>query len=327
MEDLLITIVIVNWNGKKLLPECLDSLKQQTYQKFSTILVDNGSGDSSIDFVKRNYHEVKTIALPRNLGFAAGNNIAFKTIRTKYVALLNNDAVTHPLWLKYLVEALESYPEAGFAASKMLFYGNPKIIDRAGDAYTRAGAGLLRGRGEPASDYNKQEWVFGACAGAALYRTLMLNDIGLFDEDFFLLYEDIDLSFRAQLRGYRCLYIPDAIVYHKISSSIVYDSAMSVYYGQRNLEWNYLKNMPSKLILKTIWLHIIYDLAAAAFFLVKGRIKEFIKAKRDAVKGTKRMLEKRRLIQKTRSVDDDYIWGLLKKEQLFHRFSRRLKKA
>jgi GT2 family glycosyltransferase len=129
-----------------------------------------------------------------------------------------------------LIGALESCPEAGFAASKMLYYDNPEIIDRAGDSYTRAGAG---------------EWIFGACAGAALYRTRMLRDTGIFDEDFFLLYEDVDLSFKAQLKGYKCLYVPEAIVHHKASSSIIYDSPTSVYYGHRNLEWVYIKNMPA----------------------------------------------------------------------------------
>ena len=181
-----ISIIIVSWNGKKFLSECLDGLRQQTYQEFSVILVDNGSNDGSIDFVNRNYPEVRTIALSKNVGFSAANNIALQTVQTKYVALLNNDAVPHPLWLKSLIEALESHTEAGFAASKMLFYDNPETIDRAGDTYTRAGTGLLRGRGNSKSNYNKQEWIFGACAGAALYRTLMLKDIGLFDENFFL---------------------------------------------------------------------------------------------------------------------------------------------
>ena len=122
-----------------MLSECLDSLRQQVFQHFSVILVDNGSNDGSINFVNRHYPEVKTIALPKNLGFAAANNIAIKSVNTGYVALLNNDAVPHPLWLQSLIEALGSHPEAGFAASKMLFYDNPETIDRAGDAYTRAG--------------------------------------------------------------------------------------------------------------------------------------------------------------------------------------------
>jgi len=319
-----ISVIIVNWNGKRLLSGCLDGLRQQIYQPSSIILVDNGSDDGSVDFVKRNYPEVKIVALSKNLGFATANNIVLKTVQTEYVGLLNNDAVPHPLWLKILSEVLESNPEAGFAASKMLFCDNPRAIDRAGDAYTRAGTGLLRGRGKPADNYNKQEWIFGACAGAALYRILMLNDIGLFDEDFFLVYEDVDLSFRAQLKGYRCLFVPEAVVYHKASSSIVYDSPISIYYSHRNLEWVYIKNMPSNLILKTIWLHIIYDIAAFFFFAANGRIKEFIKAKRDALKGVKKILKKRRHIQSNRRVDDNYIWGLLEKELFLPRLTRRL---
>lgn len=321
-----VSIIVVNWNGKRFLSECLDGLRRQIYQPFSVILIDNGSSDGSVDFVNRNYPEVEIIALTKNLGFAAANNIALQTVQTEYVALLNNDAVPHPIWLNRLIEALESYPEAGFAASKMLFCDNPDVIDRAGDAYTRAGTGLLRGRGERARNFGKTEWIFGACAGAALYRTRMLKDIGLFDDDFFLLYEDVDLSFRAQVKGYKCVYVPEAIVYHKSSSSIVYDSPTSVYYSHRNLEWVYLKNMPRKLILKTIWLHIIYDITAFFFFTANGRIKEFIKAKLDALKGLRRILKKRTEIQRNKRVNDDYIWGLLEKELFLPRLTRRLRK-
>jgi GT2 family glycosyltransferase len=323
----IVSVIIVNWNGRKFLAKCLESLLHQAYRRFSIILVDNGSNDCSIDFVIRNYPEVKTIALPKNVGFSVANNIAIKTVHTEYVALLNNDAVAHPLWLQSLVGALEAYPEAGFAASKMLFYDNPEIIDRAGDSYTRAGAGLLRGRAEPASSYNRQEWIFGACAAAALYRTRMLWDIGLFDENFFLLYEDVDLSFRAQLRGYKCLYVPEAIVYHKGSGSIIYDSPTSVYYGHRNLEWVYIKNMPAGLIIKTLFPHIIYDMAAFFFFAARGRSKDFIKAKWDALKGLNKVLKKRRQIQDNRKVGNDYIWGLMAKEHFFQRLSKRLHKC
>ncbi|MFW6146992.1 MAG: glycosyltransferase family 2 protein [Thermodesulfobacteriota bacterium] len=320
------SVIVVNWNGKKLLFDCLESLRRQAYQPLSVICVDNGSRDGSVDFLHQYYPEVKTLALSENLGFSAANNYALKFTSSKYVALLNNDAVADKFWITHLVQALASHPEAGFAASKMLFRDKPDVIDRAGEAYTRAGTGLLRGRGAKASDFAKKEWIFGACAGAAIYRTSMLNDIGFFDEDFFLLYEDVDLSFRAQLRGYKCLYVPDAIVYHKASSSIVYDSPISVYYSHRNLEWVYLKNMPSKLIIKTMWLHLLYDAAAFVFFSLHGKMKPFLRAKWDAVQGTKNMLKKRRLIQNMRTVDDDYLWALLEKERFFPRLSRRLRK-
>lgn len=322
-----LSVIIVNWNGKKFLKECLEGLRGQSYRYFSIILVDNASDDGSLDFVVHNYPEVKTIALPKNIGFSGANNVALKAIQTEYVALLNNDAVAHPLWLQSLIEALESHPEAGFAASKMVFYHNPEVIDRAGDAYTTAGAGLLRGRGESADSYDRPEWVFGACAGAALYRTQMLRDTSLFDEDFFLLYEDVDLSFRAQLKGYKCLYVPEAIVYHKGSSSIVHDSPTSVYYSHRNLEWVYIQNMPFRLIIKTILPHLIYDFAAFIYFVIRGRGNDFLRAKRAALKGFRRSLQKRREIQRGKIVDDAYIWGLLEKERLYCRLFRRLQKS
>lgn len=290
------------------------------------ILVDNGSSDESLNFIKNNYREFGTIVFATNLGFATANNYALKKVETEYVALLNNDAVAHPLWLKCLADALDSYPEAGFAASKMLFYKNQNIIDRAGDAYSKAGTGILQGRGKTKDHYENYEWVFGACAGAALYRTKMLEDVGLFDDDFFLLYEDIDLSFRAQLKGYKCLYVPEAIVYHNASSSIGHDSNLSIYYSHRNLEWVYIKNMPCKLLLRTLWLHLIYDLAALFFFTTKGKLIIFIKAKIDVFKTLKKIIKKRPRIQKEKKVDDTYIWNLLENEIFSHRLLRRFKK-
>jgi GT2 family glycosyltransferase len=321
-----ISIIIVNWNGRHFIQKCLNAIQQQTRNDYLAILVDNGSNDGSLELVQKNYPEVKTIALPENLGFAIANNIAIKSVQTEYVALLNNDAAPHPEWLENLVKALQQNPEAGFAASKMLLYDNPGTIDRVGDVYTTAGTALLRGRGKPSETYNNQEWVFGACAGAALYRTRMLEDIGLFDEDFFLLYEDVDLSFRAQLRGYRCLYVPDAVVYHKASSSIGNDTPVSVYYSHRNLEWVYIQNMPASLIKKSLISHIVYDVAAFLFFVGKGRGADFIKAKWHALKRLNQALKKRQRVQKTKKVTDEYIWNLFEKELFLPRLIRRLRK-
>ncbi len=322
----LVSVIVVNWNGKELLQDCLGALQQQTYRYFRVILVDNGSNDGSVEFVNSCYPDVKTISLPDNVGFSAANNIAIKTVDTRYVALLNNDAVPDPSWLAELVETLEAHPRVGFAASKMLFHDRPHVIDRAGDGYTEAGVALLRGRGTTADGFDRCEPVFGACAGAALYRTAMFDDVGLFDEDFFLLYEDVDLSFRAQLRGYQCLYVPDAIVYHKVSRSVVRDSPVSVYYGHRNVEWVYVKNMPGRLVARTIVPHIIYGWTAFIFFMMTGRAREFVRAKLAVLRSMKGLLKKRREILKRKSVDDRYIWSLFEKERLLSRSIKRLKK-
>jgi len=321
-----VSVIVVNWNGKELLQDCLEGLQRQTYRCFTVILVDNGSNDGSVEFVNSHYPDVKTISLPENVGFSAANNIAIKTVDTRYVALLNNDAVPHSSWLKELVETLEANPRVGFVASKMLFHDRKHMIDRAGDGYTDAGVALLRGRDTTADGFDRCEPVFGACAGAALYRTDMFDDIGLFDEDFFLLYEDVDLSFRAQLRGYQCLYVPDAIVYHKVSRSVVRDSPVSVYYGHRNVEWVYVKNMPGRLVARTIVPHIIYGWTAFIFFMMTGRAREFVRAKLAVLRSMKDLLEKRREILKRRSVDDRYIWSLFEKERLLLRSIKRLRK-
>jgi GT2 family glycosyltransferase len=323
----LVSVIVINWNGRDLLAECLSSLRRQGYASFSTILVDNGSSDGSLDFVSRYYPEVELIALSENMGFSAANNVALRRVSSKYVALLNNDAVAHPLWLKSLVEALETHESAGFAASKIIYCENKGIIDRAGDSYTRAGAGLLRGRGARIRTYDDREWIFGACAAAALYRMNMLDDVGMFDEDFFLLYEDVDLSFRAQLKGYKCLYVPEAIVYHKVSASIVHDSPASVYYGHRNLEWVYFQNMPGSLLFRTGFMHIVYNAAAFFYFGATGRFREFLRAKWDALKGLRRALSKRNKIQGEKRVSDRYIWSLMEREFLFSRLTRRFRRV
>jgi GT2 family glycosyltransferase len=318
-----VEVIITNLNGRRLLAENLNGLRRQVFKSFSVTLVDNGSRDGSIDFVRGNYPEVNTIALSRNVGFASATNLAIEKSTSEFVALLNNDAVPHPQWLKELVDALKTHPEAGFAASKMLLYHRPELIDRAGDGYTRSGTGVMRGHLESAERHRHKEWIFGACGGAALYRAGMLNDIGLFDDDFFLLYEDVDLSFRAQLKGYRCVYVPGALVYHRGSRTIVRDSTLSVYYGHRNLEWTYLKNMPRGLLFRTLISHILYDMAALLFFTARGRGKDFMRSKGDALKGLKGVLQKRKLIQRNKRVDDQYLWGLLEKESFVHRLKRR----
>lgn len=314
-----VSVILINWNGKKLISECLDGLRQQIFKDFIIIVVDNGSDDGSVEWIKKQYPEVNIISLDFNSGFCIGNNLALAKMETEYAALLNNDAVAFPDWLSEMLTALDKNPEAGFAASKILFYDSPEIIDRAGDSFTVAGVGKFRGRGCPAVKYSCPQWVFGASGAAAVYRVRMLREIGFFDEDFFLIHEDVDLSFRAQLAGYKCLYVPTAKVLHKVSNSIGKDSDVSVYYGHRNLEWVFLKNMPSKLIPLSLFFHILYNTSAFLYFLLRGKGKSFLKAKIDALKNTSKFLNKRKQVQKTKRVGDMYIWSLMDFEWIVSR--------
>jgi GT2 family glycosyltransferase len=323
-----VTVIVVNWNQRACLMQCLDAIRKQSCPDVLTMVVDNGSKDGSVDAVRHRFPEVALVPLAKNFGFAAANNMAMRRADTEFVALLNNDAIPHPLWIENLVTALSAHPEAGSAASKMLFHDAPHVIDRAGDSYTTAGAGCLRGRGMTHDAFDRPEWIFGACAGAALYRMSMLRDVGLFDEDFFLLYEDVDLSFRAQLMGYKCLYVPEAVVYHMASHSIAYDSPLSVYYGHRNLEWVYFQNMPFSLLVRTFTSHVLYMIAAFGFFASKGLAAVYLRSKRDSFQAWRVVWRKRQIIQARRRVTPDDIRGLLATEdfisRLIHRRKRRL---
>jgi len=318
-----VTLIVVNYNGAGCIEPCLQGIRAQIYRDFELVVVDNGSSDGSVSWIEKNHPEVRLIRLSGNAGFCKANNIAIARSNSKFIGLLNNDAVADPDWLFRLVEALDAHPEAGFAASKMLYWDTPKRIDRAGDGYCRSGAGWLRGRGEPSFAYDQKEWIFGACAGAALYRKRMLDDIGYFDEDFFLLYEDVDMSFRAQLRGYKCLYVPEAVVYHMAGRTLGYDSVHSVYYGHRNLEWVYLQNMPGPLLLLTLPMHVLYGFLSLAFFAFKGKAGPFLKGKRDALLKLKSALKKRNRTQRAKTVSNAYLWRLMEKERFHRRLSNR----
>lgn len=322
----MITVIVVNWNGAAMLVDCLASLELQRMRPSRVVVVDNGSSDHSVAVVRKGFPNVDIIALNRNEGFAAANNAALRTVTTPYVALINNDALAHRDWIGCSVESLQRYPEAGMAASKMLFADRPDTIDRVGDGYSRAGAGILRGRNAPAGAFSEGEWIFGACAGAAVYRMDMLKRIGWFDPAFFLLYEDVDLSFRAQLAGYKCRYVPEAIVFHRSCATIGRDSAVSVYYGHRNAEWVYFRNMPIGLIQKSFLLHVRYIVLSGLYFLSRGFGAVYFKAKKDAFAALPGISRQRAAIQMNRNINDACLWELFTPDRPLDRLrSRRIR--
>ena len=216
-----VTVVIPSYDGMEHLPECLESLSRQESADFMTLLVDNASRDGSADWVAMHHPEVRVIRLSRNTGFAKAVNEGIAASEGEYVALLNNDTVTDPGWLRGLLHALDTHPDYDFAASKMLLHGDVGRLNAAGDVYSLTGlAGRNRGFGEPARRYTQSQRVLGACAGAAIYRRTVFEDVGSFDEDFFLMSEDTDLNLRCLIAGKRCLYVPDAVVAHKLRASI-----------------------------------------------------------------------------------------------------------
>lgn len=247
-----VTVVIPNWNGARHLVECLNALAAQSYHDFDTLVVDNGSTDGSLDLLRERYPWVRILPLGENRGFPAAANAGIRASRSEYVVLLNNDTRADPDWLGNLVRAMDETPQAGFGASKMLRYDQPDLIDAAGDGFSlRSWAGTSLGAGEPASRYAQRAWVFGACAGAAIYRRSLFDDIGLFDDDFFLSHEDVDLDLRAQIAGHRCLFVPEAVVYHKRWGSTDVSAADVLSRALRNRIWVVGKGLPIPLL--AVW--------------------------------------------------------------------------
>jgi GT2 family glycosyltransferase len=274
------TVIILNWNGERLLPACLSALAHQTYRDFELVLVDNGSIDGSMRLLSDLSSDIQPdwldAPLPRkahvilnadNLGFAEGNNVALRNLRSPYVALLNNDAIADRHWLGYLVDTMKAAPPSvGSVASTMLFSHRPDTVASAGLRIHTDGAALDCGVGTPVSKAHKAgvRPVFGASAGAALYRAEMLRDVGLLDARFFSYLEDADLAWRARARGWRALYNPCASVLHEYSATGGHNSAFKTTLVARNRVWLLYKNMPETL-LRRHWLSIArYDTFAVA---------------------------------------------------------------
>ncbi len=306
-----VSLIVVNWNGARLLRGCLDSLSRQTYAGHEIILVDNGSKDGSVRLVRESFPEVRVVELAENTGFAAGNSAGLEVAEGQFVALFNNDARADEFWLENLLRPMREDPEVGICASKLMIDGTGKI-NSAGDGITTAGVGFNRGLHAEALRYDLGGTVFGACGAAVLYRREMVDEIGFLDEDFFLYDEDTDLNFRAQLGGWKCVYVPEAIVYHKVNATSHRLSDLHVYYHTRNLEFVWMKNMPTGLMLRFAHHKIIQEVGSFSYICLRhGKWSPFFRAKRDALKMLPLVLKKRREIQKKRSVSNRYIKRLL----------------
>ncbi|HUF12921.1 MAG TPA: glycosyltransferase family 2 protein [Longimicrobiales bacterium] len=209
-----VSVVIPSWNGASLLPIALRSLRAQTFTDFDVVVVDNGSTDGTAALMHDSHPEARLVGFAENRGFAAAVNAGIAASDAPYVALLNNDAEAHPEWLRSLVRALDSHPDAGAAASRVLQRRDPTQIDSAGDTFGVLAYSIGHGdRDGPA--YEAPAWVPSACAAAALYRRTALQDVGPFDEGYFAYLEDVDLGLRLLLRGWRTRYVPEAVTLHE----------------------------------------------------------------------------------------------------------------
>jgi len=289
----LISIIIPNWNGAKFLADCIDSIYSQTCNQYEIIVVDNGSSDSSIEVLK-SYPELKTILLDKNYGFAKACNLGILNAQGEYIALINNDVILNDDWIEQVIIGFQRNKDFDFMATKILCMDKSSVIDSAGFEISSPGAVYFY-HGKKAEDpiVMKKRETFGAVATAAIYRTEVLTKIGLFDEDFFAYAEDTDLSFRARLAGFRCIYLPTVICRHFGSGTGKLYSPFHAFYVRRNSEYLFILNMQSYLFWKYLIPHIGYELASLMLYFRIGLAREWFRAKYEAIKMLKKNMKKR----------------------------------
>jgi len=328
-----VAVVVVNWNRRDLLRNCLASLEAQvgTNGRFDVILVDNGSKDHSVEMAEREFGEslsfrLQVIENTRNLGFCEANNQGMSATQAPYVALLNNDAEAEPGWLSALCRSLDRRPDAGMAASKILVWENPERIDKAGHLIFLDGQNRGRGTGETDhGQYDREEEVLWPDGCACLYRRLMIEEVGGFDEDFFAYADDAELGLRARIAGWGCIYVPTAVVRHHRGATLGLANLNRLELIERNRVLLVAKLFPWRLV----WLNGVFYLARLAAGAVaavrrKGEISRFpgpggkfrvmwtmLKADWQALWMLPRMLAKRRRMASIRRLSSSEITRLL----------------
>jgi len=327
-----VSIIIVNWNGRAHLPVCLDSLAAQTFRDFEIVLVDNGSADDSVTFVRENHPWVKLVPLTENTGFASGNNHGLKESLGDYIVTLNNDTRAEPDWLEKLVKTANAHPRAGMVGCRICSFADPDVIDSIGMGICPDG--MARGR------YRNRRWstlrgpeveeILFPSACAALYRRTMLDEIGFFDDDFFAYAEDTDLGLRGRLAGWDAVLASNAVVYHKYSQTSGSLSPFKVYLVERNHYWVAVKNFSPGLLAALPWFTLLrYVEQLRVVLLGAGTGGEFrsggsrtalatalAKGICTGLGGMPRMLRKRRDLMKLRKIPMRKFTRLLRRHRI-----------
>lgn len=272
-----VTIIIPNYNGKRFMEPCLASLKEQTYQDYDILVVDNASSDGSLEYMAEHYPDIEVLPLNKNYGFSKAVNVGIRHAKTPYVILLNNDTTVDTHYIEEMLKAIEHSPRIFSVSSKMIQMYHPELIDSAGDMYTVLGWGYCRGSNMSTSTHTSPKDIFSACAGAAIYRRSVFEQIGYFDENHFAYLEDIDVGYRAKIYGYKNMYCPTALVYHVGSgtSGSKYNSFKVKLSARNSIYLNY-KNMPLFQYLLNFLPIIAGYSIKSLFFIKKGLGNDYL---------------------------------------------------
>ncbi len=300
------SVVIVTWNGLRHLQRCLPALRGQTGVRFETIVVENGSTDGTAEWIAEAYPRTVLKRLESNHGFSEANNIGFGLARADLVATLNNDAVPDPDWLRSLVQAAHRHPEAGSFGSRIVLDRDPNIIDSAGVVTDVLGIAWDRHNAEPVGVDTAGE-IFGACAGAALYRKALLDETGGFDPTFFAYLEDVDLAWRARWLGWTARYVPEARVVHAHSATGTEESPFKTFHLGRNKVWTIAKNHPTRALLMYGPLLVAYDLASLPITMTRQRSLAALRGRLAGLRSLGEVLKQRKQVAARRRIAWDDI--------------------
>jgi N-acetylglucosaminyl-diphospho-decaprenol L-rhamnosyltransferase len=299
---MLVTVIVVNYNGGDLLRRCVEALQAQTFRDFHTVIVDNGSQDGSMQKLGSLPESFETVVIGKNIGFAGANNLAARKSAARWIATLNPDAIPESNWLEQLIAATKRHPAAVMFGSTQLNARDPSIFDGTGDAYHACGFAWRGNFGRSVTRLPPEGETFSPCAAAALYRREEFLLVDGFDERFFCYYEDIDLAFRLRLNGHRCIQVPAAVVHHFGSETSGRYSEFTQYHAARNRLWAFVKNMPGLLLPLLLPAHLAVHAAFMARAWSRGYGGAMLRGTRDMLKDIRTILADRRAVQKCRKI-------------------------
>lgn len=291
-----VSVVIVNYNGARFLETCLAPLAAQTYAAYEIVVVDNASTDESCALVAEKFPRVKLICSETNVGFAAGNNLGLAHARGELIATLNTDTRVEPDYLEKLcapMHVAQNAARVGACAPLMLEMERPQVVDAAGIRVDAFGFAWNLGAGKEANQFATTREVYGACAGAALYRRAMLDEIGFFDDAYFGFYEDADLAWRAHNAGWKTIFVPTARVYHAHGASFGKIAPYKTYLLARNRWWTTFKNFPTPQLYFALPFIFFLDAISLAQAASRGHFSQAWQGRRDAWRERKTMWAKR----------------------------------
>ena len=308
-------MLVLNYNGINHLDDCFRSLEKINYPNYEIVLIDNASTDGSVEYVQKNFPWVKVVIHQDNLGFCEGYNRSIEQADGEYLAFLNNDTTVDADWLNELIKAADEQP-ADICGSKILFYDEPQSINHIGAKITPIGSGYDIGFGEIDNQSSREPVIVAAACGAAMLmkKETFLN-LGGFDPDYFAYFEDLDLCWRAWLKGYRVTLVPSSIIYHKFGGSwgSGRHSEARTFHGQKNRLANIIKNLESVNIVKGLFISLVYDVLRIIIFCIMGKFRNILAIVRGTlyfIRDLPKTLRKRKDIQRSRVVSDKLLYLL-----------------